>query len=404
MVSELIHFLFIRSLKDKKSSDQDISDVLNACEIYCRFILHKEANSVPLKLSSRSREYLFWISNTVVKVLSQMKVKEDLVTNSPFQYLNLSRISAIGSRGSDLQPPLSPLSMSPSRRGSNSYSLSNLDASFVNMEKKGASEFMVKIDDISASVQAQSLGISLIKSAIDVYGEWLLADVDDEGVIVKHVKDWHKTMQSMSNANYANQHLFQSLCRLLVISGKSTMKYDLLVVVLSTYESIKTAHTPTCGISDLLVKTTQKIISTRSNESKVILKNFMKTLIDSITLQMSNAIELRHDKNIKDMVDEETNGWTTVVRTILNNGDSLPPFVEVILDTLSISCHNIDANVITRHVELLQMICKSCPQGNVRSIVRVMLQKYLNQGAPIVRGVDEDKLKTLIDTVSEITV
>lgn len=333
-----------------------------------------------------------------------MKDKEDLVTNSPFQDLNLSRISAIGSRGSDLQPPLTPLSMSPSRRRSNSYAVSDLDASFVSMEKRGASEFMVKTDDISASIQAQSLGISLIKSAIDVYGEWLLADVDDEGVIVEHVKDWHKTMQNMSNAKYANQHLFPSLCRLLVISGKSTLKYDLLVVVLSTYDSFKTTHTQTCSISDLLIKTTQKIISTRSNESKVILKNFMKTLIDSITLQMSDAIEFGHDKSPDDMVNEQTNGWTIVFRAILNNGHALPPLVEVILDTLSLGCNNIEANVITQHVQLLQMICKSCPQGKVRSNVRVMLQRYLNQGVSIVRGFDEDKLKSLIDTVSEITV
>ena len=362
--------------------------IAKACEIYCRFILHKEAMNHPIKLSSRSKDYLFWISNDVVKALIEVKGTGESVMSSPFQDLNLSRISAIGHRGSEIQAAMSPLPLSSS----------NLDSSFASMENRGAGEFVVKTD-VSSSAHAQILGTSLVRSAMNVFAEWLLVGVENGDEIINHVKIWCKVIENENLALDANQALFPSMCRLLVLSGKHSLRYDLLGEVLSSFQSLDSGSSG----SELLTNTIQKIISMHQSESNDRIKTFMSALIDPklmkfMHVDFENEESFDEDTFNNDSVFAKSNGWAIIIKTILNNGKTIPTLVQVILESLS-SGSNIDDCMVNFYIKMLGHCCKACPKGKSGNKVTSILQSYMKEDSTL-KGCGEGEIKSFLESVA----
>jgi hypothetical protein len=344
------------------------------------------------------------MSNRVTKALVQMKDKQDLVASPLFQDLNLSRISAIGCRTSDIQPPLSPLPVSPPRRRSNLNSSSNIDTSFISMEKRGACEFIVNAD-ISTSVRAHVMGISLIRSAMSVFGEWLLVGVEDGSEIVKHVKKWCQVMKQMNESSKENHsieaktQLFPSLCRMAIISAKSTSEYDLLIEALSVYDTLNSSD----GALEVLNKSIQNILSLRGANSIKHITKFVQAIVDAIPLLLKNnkseEIPLGLENNevaIEDLVQLKNCGWVVALRMILRNGKGTPALIEILLNNLDSAPS--DEFITKIYLKILHLSCKKCPQGKIGGQIKDILANYV-QGKGSVENDNLDNVKIFLEAI-----
>lgn len=326
--------------------------------------------------------------------MSKTEEIEEAISSSPFHELNLSRISAIDSRVSDIQPSLSPLPVSPPRRRRSS---SHTDESFASMEKRGANEFIMQ-DDISSSVRERALGMSLIRSAMSVFGEWLLVGVQDGREIIGYVKEWCEVMKHKNKAIDISQELFPSLCRLMVIGGKSTFEYNLLVEVLSTYESLDSKQ----GGFEVLSKTVESIISMRGKDGAKLTANFVRSLVNSIPLFVKSNSEEESlcigndDKAIDELVKVESSGWAVVIQTILTHGKSIPVLIEVLLDSLTSDTTSNSA--VNLYFQILHLSCRRCTPGKVSDDVKQILHN-ISKDISIIRGCKDNEFKTLMEAI-----
>ncbi len=346
-------------------------------------------NSFPIRITLQTRDYLIWMTNRVIKALLQIKDKENVLTSSPFGDLNLSRISAIGSRTSEIQPPLSPLPISPPRRRSNiNNSPSNIDSSFVSMEERGASEFTVKAE-VSSSVRSQALGISLVKSSMNVFGEWLLVGVEDGSEIVKHIKEWCQIMNAKNHCLDAKAELFPSLCRLAVLSGKATFEYDLFLDILHFHDTLDAY----CGGREVLTDAINSIVLLRGKHSTKHIANLAGTIINSIPSFMvgSDGVAAGDWDKLKDY------GWAVAIETMLKHGKSIPILVKTLLQTLEST--ESDEFVGSIYIKILELSCEKCSRGKIGAEVKEVLLNY-TQDKPRAGGLmKSDDIKILLDTI-----
>mmetsp|Transcript_28364 Transcript_28364/g.35085 ORF Transcript_28364/g.35085 Transcript_28364/m.35085 type:complete len:1411 (-) Transcript_28364:240-4472(-) len=361
---------------EKLCNDDRLSLILLACEIHGRFALHKQAfNNYPIKMSSQARDFFIWITNRVVKNLSQWKEKEDMIsTMSPFQDLNLSRISAVGSRHSEVGPPLSPLPISPPRRRSNlNSSPSNMDASFISMEKRGGVEFTVT-SDISSSTRSHVMAISLIKSAINIYSEWLLVGVEVTSEMRKYVLQWCQIMKH--DFVKVKSELFPSFCRLAIIFGKLTFEYDLLSEVLSVFD---TRHSACKGLDEIISKVIHVVLSIRDSESSKHALSFVQTLLKASEMYLNYDPEtintdLTNDADIEDLSLGKNLGLMLAVEAIMNHQKGVVLLIKMLLDHLKTGKQ--DNLVFSFHKNMLTLSCQKLSHAKAIRDAKVLLRAY----------------------------
>lgn len=317
-----------------------------------------------------------------------MEDNDSAIITSPFQDLNISRISAIGCRGSDIQPSLSPLHLSPPRCKSDMGRSSSIDKSFFSMEEMGASEFVAH-PDISPSIRTRTLGLSLIWSSMNILGEWLLAGVDNKDEIVQTVKSWCEIMDKKTKAVDANYELFPCLCRFMIISGRECHSFGILDKVLTLFDKINCHHTEN---EKMLAESIQHILLTRGVNSTTIVSNFMESFLESISVFMENA-DINDSEGI---FDNKELGYSIVMQTIVDHGKTVPLFIQTLLKTITV-CHS--EEILSRYLQILQHSCKNCRGGKSSNAVKALLQHYLRDESRSKLSV-LDQIRTFVEAVS----
>lgn len=190
--------------------------ILSACEAFGRLSIHKEAykHDAVLDLNPQAKSLLRWLSK---RAIPSIVLKLSTVDNSsPFKNLNLSRISAIGTRESGSLLPLSPLILQPPRRRSNvNTTPSKVDTSFISMERQGGS-YIVR-SDFGNTQKALVMVIALLKSALAFFGDWLKVGGQGSEDIISNVKEWMKIFNCNMVRVDAKLELLPSFCRFLAV-------------------------------------------------------------------------------------------------------------------------------------------------------------------------------------------
>jgi len=191
--------------KNFTMTEDEVSMILSAFELYGRYIIHKQAASEPpLRLSSQSFTLLNFVSNKVVPFLMCTPDKEC----SPIPFLDISGISSNSSPRRSAPPAKKPnLSITPIRKDSiNSFRLSDIRCS---------NSFSLDMAD-ATSIYATAAAISLIQSATFLFSEWL--DLEGEGVseIKQHVTMWCEVLKTASRNINVRRELLPSFCRMMI--------------------------------------------------------------------------------------------------------------------------------------------------------------------------------------------
>lgn len=201
--------------------------ILSACEAFGRLSIHKEAykTNTPLDLNPQGRSLLSWLSKRAIPSIILKLSSEDV--SSPFKNLNLSRISAIGTRESASPVPLSPLILQPPRRRSNvSTTPSKVDTSFVSMERQGG-RYIVH-NHAADTQKALVMVIALLKSALGLFGDWLMVGGQGDDDIISNVKEWTKIFDCSVVGVDVKMELLPSYCRFVAITVHTCSDISLL--------------------------------------------------------------------------------------------------------------------------------------------------------------------------------
>jgi len=304
--------------------------ILSACDSFGRLTVHKEAykDSI-LTMTPEASNLLRWLTKRAVP--SIVSKNHAIQTSSPFQALNLSRISAIGIRESISPTPLSPLVMAPPRRKS------NLDSSFATMENEGGRQFVVD----SESPHSCMMVVTLIKSALAVFGEWLALGGQGADEIVKSVKDWAAVFDCNFTDIDAKRELFPAYCRFGAIVASNHSNYDLLKDILSTINFEENT-----GYEECIEGAIKHLLSKKLTQSKNM--NELVTLIIDILHFDENTKEV---ESFTDFVDGQTAGIRVAVQMLLASTSGIVSFATVLSKALMASTTS--SSTISQHEKIL---------------------------------------------------
>ncbi len=333
-------------------------------------------------------ERMTWISDLVVSVF--LDQDENAVIDSPFQGLDLSRISAIGSRPSDTLLPLSP-PISPHRQSTSIAHQDHTDSSFLAMEKQGSSEFKMKTD-LSSSARTNAIFLSLLRTIMGLFDELVLSGMEDYQEVMNLGRKLGQLMKKKASADVLGA-LFPSFCRFATLIGKGSSDYGLVIEAIDVFDRT--------GIREgdgrrILFKTVHTILSNREKYASKHVSFFIRD-IDSFIYSLANKMKTES----KECVSMKGNrGWTFVLDTILEsgNGKFIPLFIQSLLQR-SKDCND-DANYKHLLKEILVPSCKKCP-GKVEAEVRDILSKILDTKLGNDKGnsMQNENLEVMIEAV-----
>ncbi len=350
-------------------SDEDIETVLQTWEVLCKIILHKEARrDHHISITPLIRDHLITIPDFVVSILPELD-DENVVTNSPFQDLNLSRISSIGSRNSVLKLPMSPPPLSPQRRESPSYpSSKDSDHSFLDMEKRGSSEFKIK-KDLSTSVRKNAICVALLRSVISLCDELILLGLEDCSEIIQLGKTWSQVMNKNTKTDVASP-LFPSFCRFVILVGRASCNYGLIVDVIKAFDDSANKKNG----KDLLTKSMRTILSYRDKDASKHMQSLISELVNYIPI-------------FTDKMKTSTDDWEEIARegsgcglnilfeAIISHGKFVPLLIKLLLESPKPTTDDEIERKLRR--DILMRSCRCISKPTIESEIRDVLSNHL---------------------------
>jgi len=250
--------------------------------------------------------------------------------------------------------PLSPLVVPPPRRRSNlNGTPSKLDSSFANMENHGGKQYVLD-GSPKATTNEHAMVISLLKSAFNVFSEWLALGGSGVEEITKNINEWKHIFQSNVNGIDARSELFPSYCRLGAIVANQ----------FSNYEILKDAMTSTVnfvgdsGADDCIKSTVAYLVSAKST-------NAVKTT-ELVTLSLELLEE--DENNSEDMetfngfIEHQISSVQAVLQAIMSTSNGVVSFADAVSKRLA----TIGANSTASFYEnVLVLLCKEYPHGRI---------------------------------------
>lgn len=336
------------------------------------------------------RNVLVSISNVAISTLLQRK--DTNLTNSPFQDLNLSRISrisAIGTRPSDIKMAVSPFPLSLQHKGASPCSPSSETyTSFLDMEKRGSCEFKIK-SDLSNCVLIDAVCVSLLRSSMSLADELLLLGLEDCADIIQLGQEWSKVFKKKTCMD-AQSSLFPSFCRFVVLIGRVACNYDLIANVITIYDGLMLQN----GAQEVLTKSIESILSYRNKNASKHISSFMSVMVRCLPVLVD---EISSQNVTFKAIKEMNNGWTFVLKKILDHGKFVPLFVQTLLD---FSQNANDENSHRQVLEnLLLILCRNCT-GKLESSIREIFVKVLSErSGSEIQAIRDERIEAMISAV-----
>lgn len=315
--------------------------VLSACEAFGRLSIHKEAykNNTLLDLSPQAKSLLRWLSKRALPLITSKLSSTD--NSSPFKSLNLSRISAIGTRESASPIPLSPLILQPPRRRSYvSTTPSKVDSSFVSMERQGG-RYVVH-SDFGTTQKALALVIVILQSAFALFGDWLKVGGQGGDDIISHVKEWTQMFDYKVGGVDVKLVLLPSYCRFVAITARICSDVSLMDVLFNLDFSESEN-----GIESCLEDAFRYIFSSKTTRDH--------NLTDIVQILATNLCSYENQdefSNLERFLDGQNTAVKAMLRTVMSSNIGLLTLAEMLSQKIAEN----DTQVCFIHAKLLLLL------------------------------------------------
>lgn len=346
-----------RTLATSLNDSANIELIISACESFGRLAVHKEAyKDGPLNMPPQASSLLRWLTKRAIPLI--VSKKHAIESSSPFKGLNLSRISAIGVRESVSPAPLSPLVLPPPRRKSNMNSTpSKVDSSFASMEHEGGRQFVVD----SVSPDACMMVVTLTKSALVVFSEWIAIGGQGADEIVENVKEWSTIFECKVTDVDPRTELFPALCRFGAIAASNYSNYDVLKDILSTTEFEDNA-----GFEDCVEDAIRHLLSKRlTRDAK------MNELVALLMDILSFDDEMKEVKSFSDFTQDQREGVRVVMQVLLSSTNGILSFMNALLKKL------VTSPKPSNHENLLALLYTEHQRGGIQQQLKDCIFRQL---------------------------
>ena len=363
--------------------------VLYALETYGRFSLHNEAKKDDyISLSSQARTLLDWVTNRAMPALLATTSAKQETSPSPFRDLNLSRISLGGANETGSPTPLSPLAIPLPRRRTNPGRLSsNLDDSFMNMEARGADQYIVN-GGIPRIVNSQIFGICLLRSALYIFSEWAVIEGQDVSEIVEHALKWVNVMQHEFVDFDPTVELLPAFSHLARIVGKISSEYRLIRQVIFLSKDLN----PEDRIFGILKKTFSSILSPRGQKEKSSTESVVDMLCDLIEQTSVRSV------GSEEFFLLDNNGVRIALECVLKNGPASSSFASMLCKRV-LSKFDSSRKDGFDHCTFLLFICKFF-RGQYNTEFERTIYQNLSDNSNV--GIEsKDAIKNILKEVSQ---
>jgi len=322
--------------------------VLSACEVYGKLALHTAVKkNGPLNLSPQFRTLLLWITNRVIPTLLAMKEGEK--TSSPFNDINLSRISSSPSA-------LSPLAVPPPRQRSNlNVTPNKLDISFIRMENYGVQRFT----ESSSILQRQAMGLSLLKSSVIIIAEWLLIGGEGSHEISEYGLKWIKaTILLDFKVVDCFSEVLPVFTRLAFVLGRKCLDYELMKEILKIADELKIVEESLDIVKSSLIS----LVSLHSTGATTHLEK-----LASIVIELSGGIvpdkPEKEIDSLNDVIPVDLRGLKLAMEIVMSTGQGIAVLARVISERLdSGSQENLKLNGFL-NAQFLRFLYDQVPLG-----------------------------------------
>ncbi len=333
----------------------DIELVLSAWESLGCYIMHKEAfKGVPLELNSRALSLLEWVTHRAIP--SIISKGRERASCSPFRDLNLSRISVTGSYSADSPAPLSPIGVVPPRRKSNlSETQSKIDSSFVDMENQGDMEFRL---GSKGSHYVHSMIISLIKTTLFIFSDWIMVGGKGFNDIIQHVMEWQCIFDCKLRCINTELELFPSYCRFSTIVANSTKQFDLFKIVLKIGGTLGRESEATRCINEAV----SFLVSRKLRDANIegLLNVAFELVEDHFKFNTTKDSE-----TLSDFLRSQTMGIECLFHGILSYREGVNSFVNALMGRMLEK-----TDCVSIYECFLFLLYQEHPRGEIKSLVR----------------------------------
>lgn len=200
---------FFFQIYSQSVSESDINYIINVCECYGRFILHKEASTTGcLEFSIQAEKLLNWTTLKIIPACRLSTTSMNTMVDEPFLDLNISSIAVEQSFVG-----YSPVVTGPPRRRTNlSRTPDKLgDASGIFNPRLSTNH---ERHHEGACVLGGSVAVALLQSSCVVFSEWLAVGGSSSETIAKAAVEWCHVFDSTESDNSIESELLPAFCRL----------------------------------------------------------------------------------------------------------------------------------------------------------------------------------------------
>jgi len=362
-----------------------VTYILNVCETYGRFALHKEAlSNLGITFSEQAKRLLDWTTGVVLPALLHSESDK-----TPFHDPNLSRISIEKS----FDFPVSPVPTGPPKRRS------KRDKTPVKFQTNKRSPFESPGDASSlpqdssnfSSILAASFAVSLMQSCVVLFSEWLAVGGAGAEAIASSAAKWAKIFDE-EGAQNCNE-LVPAFSRLAMQLCKTAENYCLLKHLLRTIQLDETSGEDEDHIGPMML-VLSSLLSARGSGSASVVKT------------VHCVLEVAHER-----IGEDKN-FSAVASRLLSSGSGCPKDTGCIAEALELIVSNkqgcieltsilvdsflhpaaVSDNVAMFNAQCLSTICNSLSDSavapDVSGIVRRLDVSVLNpesEAVPLLR-------------------
>mmetsp|Transcript_22138 Transcript_22138/g.32568 ORF Transcript_22138/g.32568 Transcript_22138/m.32568 type:complete len:647 (+) Transcript_22138:610-2550(+) len=358
--------------------ETEISLILSACESYGRLALHKEAmKSGPVCLNDQAKTLLSWITEKLIPSLPTI-AKDELVEqqkhhqeecSSPFAALDVSSIS-LG--GSNLLSPVLPCSPIPK---DGSRGISNMTTT--PPDRRRSSSISFGLQDTEAPLYVKAGVVSLVKSAICIFSEWLAVGGIDGDEIDNHVTQWCTILdfEAMDVDISPRKELFPVFCRLVIQLARSNSSINVLRSILTKCDEIEAgskeeamlkksiSSTMTCGRGTDQAKQAKRVLLTIMDAGESLI-NESKIDYDESDLEVPEPFD--------NIFPQQNNSVAIAISYVVSSGVGSAALADILNDSFGQKTEHDSKKRRALEIYSLSLLSEKRPKGHAADIRRII--------------------------------
>jgi hypothetical protein len=361
--------LLIQSLCEK-----DAAFLVQVCEAYGRFILHRNAFCCEtLELNGAIRHLLQWTNANVMWALTRKKPDASVDTNISFNDPNLSSIQV--EKSFDMHNR-TPEIERPRRRANLNQTPERLDVG-LGLFDDSPSEAV----ETPRFTLTRSLATALMKSSCILFAEWIAVGGLGSGFISEAATGWCQVLDSVDDREQLKIDILPVFLRLTIQLAKKG-EYDLLKELLIKIPD-RVGEDEICASA--IGKAFSHLLSTSGAHSKIILEHSIASVLYAAeTLLQTATDELQYDipESLQSLWPDKTGCITTALKvSVSNRASSLELSRQLSLNFLSWTASS--PRMALFAVRCLALVCNSESGSKIVKEASTALRGLERHGATV---------------------